>query len=54
VKYRDRILTAAQDLEKAKQLKVIVSGLQRVRAGTEVEYGQVEKMLDQRPGQKKK
>ena len=52
--YQDELLAAAQDFEHAKKLKVIVSGLQRVREGTEVDFGQVEKMLDQRPGQKKK
>jgi RND family efflux transporter MFP subunit len=52
--YQDKVLIAAQDFEKAKTFKVIVSGLQRVREKTEVEYGQVEKMLDQRPGQKRK
>ena len=53
-KYLDQLLAAAQDFEHAKKLKVIVSGLQRVREGTEVEYRQVENMLDQRPGVKKK
>jgi hypothetical protein len=53
-KYQDEILAGAQDFEQAKKLKVIVSGLQRVREGTEVEYGQVEDMADQRPGRKKK
>jgi RND family efflux transporter MFP subunit len=53
-KYQEQVLIAAQDFDKAKTLKVIVSGLQRVREKTEVEYGQVENMLDQRPGQKKK
>jgi RND family efflux transporter MFP subunit len=52
--YQDQVLAGAQDFEQAKRLKVIVSGLQRVREGTEVEYGQVEDMLNQRPGQKKK
>jgi membrane fusion protein, multidrug efflux system len=52
--YQDQLLAAAQDFEHAKKLKVIVSGLQRVREGTEVEYREVENMLDQRPGQKKK
>ena len=52
-KYQEQLLIAAQDFEKAKQLKVIVSGLQRVREKTKVDYGQVENMLDQRPGQKK-
>ena len=52
--FQEKVLIAAQDFEKAKTFKVIVSGLQRVREKTEVEYGQVEKMLDQRPGQKRK
>ena len=52
--FQEKVLIAAQDFEKAKTFKVIVSGLQRVREKTQVEYDQVEHMLDQRPGQKKK
>jgi RND family efflux transporter MFP subunit len=52
-KYQDHVLAGAQDFEEAKNLLVIVSGLQRVREGNEVEYSQVENMLDQRPGQTK-
>jgi membrane fusion protein, multidrug efflux system len=51
--YQDQVLSAAQDFEKVKKDLVIVSGLQRVREGTEVEYAKVEDMLQQRPGQKK-